>query len=169
MSKTNITVHPTIAPTSQVRATRSAPTSQSSSIPRTASTSSYARTRWVIEPLRFSTGLLHTQAKRPLHHVVATISAQHRVSPRSTAPLAMLSPPPSLTSADHLHIPTRLFASKLTLKPLMSDHNPRLPQLVMEGYQWAHPSQCVTVFSAPNYCYRCGNQVERLSATTDND
>ena len=28
----------------------------------------------------------------------------------------------------------------------------------MEGYQWAHPSQCVTVFSAPNYCYRCGNQ-----------
>ena len=28
----------------------------------------------------------------------------------------------------------------------------------MEGYQWAHPSQCVTVFSAPNYYYRCGNQ-----------
>jgi len=29
---------------------------------------------------------------------------------------------------------------------------------VMEGYNWAHPQLCVTVFSAPNYCYRCGNQ-----------
>ena len=28
----------------------------------------------------------------------------------------------------------------------------------MEGYNWAHPQLCVTVFSAPNYCYRCGNQ-----------
>jgi hypothetical protein len=34
----------------------------------------------------------------------------------------------------------------------------RAHQLVMEGYQWAHPNQCVTIFSAPNYCYRCGNQ-----------
>jgi len=34
----------------------------------------------------------------------------------------------------------------------------RAHQLVMEGYQWQHNRQVVTVFSAPNYCYRCGNQ-----------
>jgi serine/threonine-protein phosphatase 2A catalytic subunit len=28
----------------------------------------------------------------------------------------------------------------------------------MEGYQWTHNKGVVTVFSAPNYCYRCGNQ-----------
>jgi hypothetical protein len=28
----------------------------------------------------------------------------------------------------------------------------------MEGYNWSHNKQVVTVFSAPNYCYRCGNQ-----------
>jgi len=34
----------------------------------------------------------------------------------------------------------------------------RAHQLVMEGYQWQHNRMVVTVFSAPNYCYRCGNQ-----------
>jgi serine/threonine-protein phosphatase 2A catalytic subunit len=34
----------------------------------------------------------------------------------------------------------------------------RAHQLVMEGYNWSHEKQVVTIFSAPNYCYRCGNQ-----------
>ena len=34
----------------------------------------------------------------------------------------------------------------------------RAHQLVMEGYQWTHNKGVVTIFSAPNYCYRCGNQ-----------
>jgi len=34
----------------------------------------------------------------------------------------------------------------------------RAHQLVMEGYNWGHDKHVVTIFSAPNYCYRCGNQ-----------
>jgi serine/threonine-protein phosphatase 2A catalytic subunit len=33
----------------------------------------------------------------------------------------------------------------------------RAHQLVMEGYNWCHEQNVVTIFSAPNYCYRCGN------------
>ena len=38
-------------------------------------------------------------------------------------------------------------------------HGCRAHQLVMEGYNWSHDRNVVTIFSAPNYCYRCGNQV----------
>lgn len=34
----------------------------------------------------------------------------------------------------------------------------RAHQLVMDGYNWSHGMSVVTIFSAPNYCYRCGNQ-----------
>jgi serine/threonine-protein phosphatase 2A catalytic subunit len=34
----------------------------------------------------------------------------------------------------------------------------RAHQLIMDGYLSAHTGNIVTVFSAPNYCYRCGNQ-----------
>ena len=34
----------------------------------------------------------------------------------------------------------------------------RAHQLVMSGYNWTHDRNVVTVFSAPNYCYRCGNE-----------
>jgi serine/threonine-protein phosphatase 2A catalytic subunit len=34
----------------------------------------------------------------------------------------------------------------------------RAHQLVMEGHNWCHEKNVVTIFSAPNYCYRCGNQ-----------
>ncbi|CAI2375729.1 unnamed protein product [Moneuplotes crassus] len=33
----------------------------------------------------------------------------------------------------------------------------RAHQLVMNGYTWTHDRNIVTIFSAPNYCYRCGN------------
>ncbi|GLA62051.1 serine/threonine-protein phosphatase PP2A catalytic subunit [Aspergillus tubingensis] len=38
----------------------------------------------------------------------------------------------------------------------------RAHQMVMDGYLWAHDKNVVTVFSAPNYCYRCGNQASIL-------
>jgi len=29
---------------------------------------------------------------------------------------------------------------------------------ISQGYNWCHERNVVTIFSAPNYCYRCGNQ-----------
>lgn len=43
----------------------------------------------------------------------------------------------------------------------------RAHQLIMEGYSWAHEQQVVTIFSAPNYCYRCGNQAAIMSVDED--
>ena len=34
----------------------------------------------------------------------------------------------------------------------------RAHQLVMKGFSWSHENLVCTLFSAPNYCYRCGNQ-----------
>ncbi len=34
----------------------------------------------------------------------------------------------------------------------------RAHQLVMEGYSWSHNENVCTLFSAPNYCNRCGNK-----------
>ena len=34
----------------------------------------------------------------------------------------------------------------------------RSHQLQMNGYNWSHKGKLCTIFSAPNYCYRCGNK-----------
>lgn len=38
----------------------------------------------------------------------------------------------------------------------------RAHQLVMDGYSWSHERNVVTIFSAPNYCYRCGECLRLL-------
>lgn len=43
----------------------------------------------------------------------------------------------------------------------------RAHQLVMDGYQWSQDNQVITIFSAPNYCYRCGNQAAIMEINED--
>lgn len=43
----------------------------------------------------------------------------------------------------------------------------RAHQLVLEGYLPIHNKQVVTIFSAPNYCYKCGNQAAIMNVDSN--
>jgi len=43
----------------------------------------------------------------------------------------------------------------------------RAHQLMPEGYSETHDEKVVTVFSAPNYCYKCGNQAAIMQIESD--
>ena len=45
----------------------------------------------------------------------------------------------------------------------------RAHQLVMKGYNWCHNKQVLTLFSAPNYCYRCGNEGAFIEIEDENN
>eukprot|EP01009_Symbiontida_sp_KSa7_P009017 NODE_704_length_805_cov_661.205026_g534_i0.p2 GENE.NODE_704_length_805_cov_661.205026_g534_i0~~NODE_704_length_805_cov_661.205026_g534_i0.p2 ORF type:complete len:130 (+),score=24.12 NODE_704_length_805_cov_661.205026_g534_i0:29-391(+) len=54
------------------------------------------------------------------------------------------------------------FVTKNRLQYIVRGH-----QLVMEGYKWSHDNRVLTVFSAPNYTYSCGNRGAILSIGAD--
>ena len=45
----------------------------------------------------------------------------------------------------------------------------RAHQLVMRGYNWCHNKQVLSIFSAPNYCYRCGNEAAIMEIEDENN
>ena len=45
----------------------------------------------------------------------------------------------------------------------------RAHQLVMRGYNWCHNKQVLSIFSAPNYCYRCGNEAAVIEIEDENN
>jgi len=45
----------------------------------------------------------------------------------------------------------------------------RAHQLVMKGYNWCHNKNVLSIFSAPNYCYRCGNEASIVEIEDENN
>lgn len=103
-----------------------------------------------------------------------TRHAAERTMAATLVPYAAIPPPPlQLNSAHHTpnghhdERPTPIARAGYTFGQDISEqfnHTngltlvSRAHQLVMEGYNWCHEQNVVTIFSAPNYCYRCGRR-----------